>query len=117
MPKFTINSIWFNINPFCNFITINRFTIRRRCYSQRKRKKVGLLLYDPDSVLSPWELLVFVVTRPLFVPVLLLILRGLRVQVQLLQLLPAECGVIRPWGGAGLLLLPVDMSGAPGPRP
>lgn len=68
-------------------------------------------------MLSPWELLVFVVTRPLFVPVLLLILRGLRVQVQLLQLLPAECGVIRPWGGAGLLPPPMDVSGAPWPWP
>lgn len=86
---------------------------------QRKRKKkVGLLLYDPDSVLSPWELLMgFVVIHPSSVLVLLLIMRALRVQVQLLQLLPAECGVIRPWGGAGLLLPPVDASGVPGPRP
>ena len=46
-------------------------------------------------MLSPWKLLVFVVTHPPFVPVLFLILRGLRVQVQLLQLLPERTQVRR----------------------
>lgn len=53
----------------------------------------------------------------LFCPHPLLILKMLRAQVWLLQLLLAECGVIRPWGGKRLLSLPVDTSGAPGPRP
>ena len=56
-------------------------------------------------------------TRPSPVPVLLLILRALRAYTQLLELpLPAECGVIRPWGGAGLLVR-VEVSDAPGPLP
>ena len=48
-------------------------------------------------MLSPQELLMgFVVTHPSSVPILLLVLK---VQGQLLQLLPAECGVVRPWKG------------------